>query len=174
VAATAAILLTISPILMVAGAPLGMLSRQSILGASLQITLVNAFFAGVLLLFLIVGTSPKSKLVHSSFLEFFGYISYGLYLVHPMVFRIYDKVTGRFWPWLQPSAGHFGLIVLRFAAVSIIAVSLAYISRKYYEEWFLQLKDRIAPGPAKASVKVVVTAPSATVSAGEASESLSR
>jgi peptidoglycan/LPS O-acetylase OafA/YrhL len=173
-AAGAAILLLIAPILMVAGAPFGMLSRQSILGASLQITLVNVFFAGVLLLFLIVGSSPKSKLVRSSFLEFFGYISYGLYLVHPMIFRIYDKVAGKFWPWLQPSAGHFGLIVLRFAVVSIMAVSLAYISRKYYEEWFLQLKDRIAPEPATAPVKVVVTAPAATVSAGEASESLSR
>jgi len=172
-AAGAAILLTIAPILMVAGAPFGMLSRQFILGASLQITLVNTFFAGVLLLFLVVGSSPQSKLVHSLFLEFFGYISYGLYLVHPMVFRIYDKVTGKFWPWLQPSAGHFGLIVLRFAVVSATAVGLAYISRKYYEEWFLKLKDRVAPEPPRAPVKVVVTVPSATVSAGEA-ESLSR
>jgi peptidoglycan/LPS O-acetylase OafA/YrhL len=173
-AAGAAILLAIAPILMVAGAPFGMLSRQFILGASLQITLVNTFFAGVLLLFLVVGSSPQSKLVHSSFLEFFGYISYGLYLVHPMVFRIYDKVTGKFWPWLQPSAGRFGLIVLRFAVVSATAVGLAYISRKYYEEWFLKLKDRIALEPPKAPVKVLVTVPSATVSAGEASESLSR
>jgi peptidoglycan/LPS O-acetylase OafA/YrhL len=173
-AAGAAILLTIAPVLMIAGTPFGMLSRQTILGASLQITLVNVFFAGVLLLFLIVGSSPNSKLVHSSFLGFFGYISYGLYLVHPMVFRVYDKLTGKFWPWLQPSEGRFGLIVLRFAVVSIVAVSVAYISRKYYEEWFLQLKDRIAPEPATAPVKVVVTAPSATVSAGEASESLSR
>src|SRR6202163_2391493 len=150
-----AFLLTMATILMIAGAPFGMLSRQTILGASLQITLVNTFFAGVLLLFLVVGSSPQSKLVHSSFLEFFGYISYGLYLVHPMVFRVYDKVTGKFWPWLQPSAGRFGLIVLRFAVVSATAVGLAYISRKYYEEWFLKLKDRIALEPPKAAVKVV-------------------
>jgi hypothetical protein len=58
--------------------------------------------------------------------------------------------------------------------VSATAVGLAYISRKYYEEWFLKLKDRIALEPPKAAVKVVVTVPSATVSAGEASESISR
>jgi peptidoglycan/LPS O-acetylase OafA/YrhL len=171
--ATAAGLLTIAPILLIAGAPFGILSRQTILGASLEITLVNSFFAGVLLLFLIVGSSPHRMLVLSPSLQFFGYISYGLYLVHPMIFRIYDRLTGRFWPWLQPSAGYFGLIVLRFAVVSAAAVGVAFISRKYYEEWFLQLKDRVAPQPAKTPVKLVVTAPSAT-SAGEASESLSQ
>jgi peptidoglycan/LPS O-acetylase OafA/YrhL len=172
-AATTAGLLTIAPILMIVGAPFGILSRQTILGASLEITLVNAFFAGVLLLFLIVGSSPHRTFVLSPSLQFFGYISYGLYLVHPMIFRIYDRITGRFWPWLQPSAGHFGLIVLRFAVVSAAAIGLAFISRKYYEEWFLQLKDRVTPDPAKTPVKLVVTAPPAT-SAGEASESLGR
>jgi peptidoglycan/LPS O-acetylase OafA/YrhL len=56
-------------------------------------------------------------------------------------------------------------------------VGLAYMSRKYYEEWFLQLKDRAAPQfakakrpaqkPADTTVKVVPAA----VAAKEASES---
>jgi peptidoglycan/LPS O-acetylase OafA/YrhL len=90
--------------------------------------------AGLVLLFLVLGTSSRKGLVNGSTLQFFGYISYGLYLFHPMIFRIYDKVTRIFWPWLQPSVGHFGLIVLRFAVVSAAAIGLSFISRKYYEE----------------------------------------
>jgi peptidoglycan/LPS O-acetylase OafA/YrhL len=146
-----------------------MLSRQTMLGASLQLTLVNTFFAGLLLLFLVLGTSSRKWLVNSTILAFFGYISYGLYLIHPLIFRIYDKVTARFWPWLHPSVGHFGLIVLRFAVVSATAIGLAYLSRKYYEEWFLRRKEPIAPQPAERAVKVVVTVPSAAI-ANEASE----
>ena len=110
-------------------------------------------------------------MVGSSVLQFFGYISYGLYLVHPMIFRVYDRVTRISWPWLQPSAEHFSLIVLRFAVVSAAAVGLSYVSRRYYEEWFLRLKDRVAPQPAE-TVKVVVAAPAPAVAATEASEPL--
>jgi peptidoglycan/LPS O-acetylase OafA/YrhL len=147
-----------------------MLSHQTMLGASLQLTVVNTFFAGLLLLFLVLGTGSRKWLVNSTVLVFFGYISYGLYLIHPMVFRLYDKVTGRFWPWLQPSVGHFGLIVLRFAVVSATAIGLAYLSREYYEEWFLRRKERIAPQLVETPVKVVVTVPSAAAIATEASE----
>jgi len=169
-AAGATLLLMIAMILMIAGAPFGMLSRQTMLGASLQLTLVNTFFAGLLLLFLVLGTSSRKWLVNSTILAFFGYISYGLYLIHPMIFRVYDKVTGRFWPWLQPSVGHFGLIVLRFAVVSATAIGLAYISREYYEEWFLRRKERIPAQPAETPAKIVVTVPSAAAIATEASE----
>ena len=172
-AAAAAFLLSMATIFLIAGAPFGMLSRQTLVGASLQLTLVNIFFAGLLLLFLVLGSGPRRSLLHFSSLGFFGCISYGLYLIHPMLFRIYDSAVRRFWPGLQPSLGHFGLIVFRFAIVSVAAIGLSYISRKYYEEWFLQLKDRVAPQPAETAVNaVVLTPPSNPVAAAEASESL--
>jgi peptidoglycan/LPS O-acetylase OafA/YrhL len=150
-----------------------MLSRQRMLGASLQLTLVNAFFAGLLLLFLLIGSGPKNKRVHSSVLQFFGFISYGLYLVHSLIFRLYDTAIAKLWPLLQPSVEHFNLIVLRFLVVSFIAIGVSYLSRRYYEEWFLRLKDRIAPEPPKNRATVVVpTAPS--VGTPEPSESLTR
>jgi peptidoglycan/LPS O-acetylase OafA/YrhL len=167
----ATLLLIVAPILLLAGAPFGMLSRQTMVGASLQITLVNAFFAGLLLLFLILGSGSRKWLIRSSILGFFGYISYGLYLVHPMLFRGYDRLTQMFWPGLQPSVGHFGLIVFRYVIVSAASIGLSFISRKYYEEWFLQLKDRVDPelvAERPANV-VVLTPPSTSV---EASESL--
>ncbi len=140
----AAFLLSMTPILLFAAAPFGVLSRQTLLGASLQLTLVNTFFTGLLVLFLVLGSGSLKSLVNSGLLRFFGYISYGLYLIHLMIFHVYDKLTSEFWPALQPSVEHFGLIVLRFAVGSAAAIGLAYLSRKYYEEWFLQLKDRVA------------------------------
>ena len=166
----AALLFAVATASMIAGAPFGMLSRLTMLGASLQLTVANTFFTGLLLLFLLLGSSSRKRLVNSATLAFFGYISYGLYLVHPMLFRLYGQVTYKFWPRLQPSVGHFDLIVLRFAVVSAAAIGLSYLSRKYYEEWFLQMKERKASQPAETDVKVAVTAP-ASAAAAEPSES---
>ena len=142
-----ALLLTVAPMLAVAGTPFGILTRQRLLGAALQYTLINVFFAGFLLLFLLLGTGSRKHYVARPVLQFFGYISYGLYLFHFMIFRIYDKGTRAYWPQLQPSAGHFGLVMVRFAVAGGVAVGLAYLSRRYYEEKFLSLKDRVVPTP---------------------------
>jgi peptidoglycan/LPS O-acetylase OafA/YrhL len=175
----ASVLLATAIILLIAGAPFGVLSRQTMLGASLQLTLVNTFFVGLLVLFLVLGSGSRKEWVNSSILRFFGYISYGLYLIHLMIFHGYDRLAQMFWPGLQPSVGHFDLIVLRFAIGSVAAIGLAYISRKYYEEWFLQLKDRVAPQfeqapmqkAAEPAMKVSVTKPAPSVTPREASES---
>jgi peptidoglycan/LPS O-acetylase OafA/YrhL len=171
VAAAASVLMGIPAILMIAGAHFGLLSRLDMLGASLQLTLVNAFFVGLLVLFLLLGSSPQKEWVNSASLQFFGYISYGLYLIHPLLFRIYDNVTRAFWPSFQPSNDRFALVPLRFAIVSAVAVGLSYLSRKYYEEWFLQWKDRAAP-PARTPVKPITSASVSPVNVREAPESL--
>ena len=161
----AVFLMSAGTALLFAGAPFGMLSRQTLLGASLQLTLVNTFFAGLLLSFLLLGSGSRRSLVNSPALAFFGYISYGLYLIHPLLFRLYGQLTRAFLPSLQPSASHFGLIVLRFAIVSAAAVALSYLSRKYYEEWFLRLKDRVAPQAAEPAAHVMASASPALVAA---------
>ena len=170
----AILLIAISVVLLIAGAPFGMLSRLTLVGASLQLTLVNAFFTGLLVLFLVIGSGSHKELVNSSVLRLFGYISYGLYLIHLMIFHLYDKITLMFWPRLHPSVGHFNLIVLRFAIGSALAIALAFISRNYYEEWFLQRKDHVAPNPEKMSVEATVkpaALPVTSVPSREASES---
>jgi peptidoglycan/LPS O-acetylase OafA/YrhL len=130
--------------LAVFGSPFGILTRECTLGAALQGVVVDAVFAGFLLLVLLLGTGAHRRYVNSPVLRFLGYISYGLYLVHLLVFRMYDKLCLSFWPSLQPTPGHFGLIVLRFFLVAGAAVGIAYLSRKYFEERFLRLKDRLA------------------------------
>jgi peptidoglycan/LPS O-acetylase OafA/YrhL len=140
------LLLTLTPAVALVGAPFGILTVQRVLGAAFQYTLVNLFFAGFLLLFLIVGTSAREEYVNNSVLRFFGYISYGLYLIHFLVFRFYDLFVMRFWPALEPTAEHFSLVCVRFVIVAAASTGLAYLSRKHYEERFLRLKDRFAQG----------------------------
>jgi len=126
------------------GWPFGILTRERVLGAALQETVIDLVFAGFLLLVLLLGTSAHRRYVNNSVLRFLGYISYGLYLIHLLVFRMYDKLCRNFWPWLQPTPGHFGLVVLRFFLAGGAAVGVAYLSRKYFEERFLRLKDQFA------------------------------
>lgn len=131
-----------------AGARFGIQTKERMLGASLQYTVVHIFFAGILVLFLLVGSSARKRWVNIATLQFFGYISYGLYLIHLMVFRIYDRISRKYWPPLLPSDGHFLLAVFRFLIAGGLAVGFAYLSRRYFEEAFLRLKDRFTPDTA--------------------------
>jgi peptidoglycan/LPS O-acetylase OafA/YrhL len=140
-----ALLLGSGILLGILGQPLGIATRERFLGVALQHTTINIFFAGVLLLFLLVGTGPRKHYVNNSVLRFFGYISYGLYLNHLLAFRMYDRICLRFRPGWVPSNEHFELVLLKFAVAGGFAIGAAYLSRKYFEEKFLQLKDRLAP-----------------------------
>jgi peptidoglycan/LPS O-acetylase OafA/YrhL len=129
------------------GAPWGIMTRNRLLGATLQHTVISILFSGVLLLCLLMGTGSWKKLINNSALQFFGYISYGLYLIHLLIFRLYDYFCHRFAASLLPRSDHFGLIVVRFVIAGSAAVLLAYLSRVHFEERFLVLKDRFAATP---------------------------
>jgi peptidoglycan/LPS O-acetylase OafA/YrhL len=64
-------------------------------------------------------------------LSFLGYISYGLYLVHPFVFLEFDKM-------LPGMTVNMPRLLLSTIAVLGISTALAYASRKYFEEFFLR------------------------------------
>ena len=126
------------------GGPFGILTRNVMLGAALQHTVVAILFSGLLLLVLLLGTGNRKQVVCNPALRFLGFISYGLYLVHLMMFRIYDRFCHRFAEGLLPRDHHFELVVLRFLMGAGAAIALAYVSRIYFENWFLRLKDRMA------------------------------
>jgi peptidoglycan/LPS O-acetylase OafA/YrhL len=138
-------LLGSSILLGLAGQPFGILTRNRPLGAALQFTTINGFFAGILLLFLLAGASSARRWVNFSPLRFLGYISYGLYLNHLLAFRLYDRVCRTYLPQLTPSSGHFSLVLLRFAMAGGGAIAAAYLSRRFFEEKFLRLKDSLVP-----------------------------
>jgi peptidoglycan/LPS O-acetylase OafA/YrhL len=116
-----------------------------LLGAGLQFTLINAFFAGILLLFLLAGTGTARRYVNLSGFRFLGYLSYGLYLDHLLAFRIYDWIYARYFPPLAVPVSDFARVFLRFALAGSGAITAAYLSRKYFEERFLRLKDSLVP-----------------------------
>jgi peptidoglycan/LPS O-acetylase OafA/YrhL len=132
--------------------PFAITSRQTAIGAAMQVVPWHAFFTAILGGFLLIGTTRWKSLVQFGILRFFGRISYGLYLVHLLAFDAFD----RFVRW----HGASGLIA-RFLVSAISAVLVAWFSREYFEERFLR---RRAPVPATTAV----SAPAATNPLGSA------
>ncbi|HEY6767097.1 MAG TPA: acyltransferase [Candidatus Sulfotelmatobacter sp.] len=125
--------------LLVIDKPLG----QHWAGGALHLTALNltctAAVAGALLL----GTSSWSGLIQVSILRFFGEISYGLYLIHVLLFNIFDNWQTWFFPRVTPYYLDFKFMLFRFMLCGGFAVLLAFLSRRYFEEPFLRLKDRL-------------------------------
>lgn len=145
-------------LLAVVGRPFGILTRNRLLGASLQWTTVHVLFAGILLFFLLAGTGSLRSFVNISVLRFLGYISYGLYLDHLLAFRMYDRICRHFFPQLLPSDGKFTLVFIRFVIGGGAAIAAAYLSRRFFEERFLRMKDFLAPDHSKPAEQVAAPA----------------
>jgi len=121
----------------------GVLTQRRLPGAIFILTAVHLFFLGVTGLTLLVGTSRWSFLVDRPVLRFFGEISYGLYLIHWLVFASFDAVLKRYGPGFFATLGRTEFIGLRFLCAGGTATMLAFLSRRYFEEPFLRLKNRV-------------------------------
>jgi peptidoglycan/LPS O-acetylase OafA/YrhL len=124
------------------GYPFGILRASRLLGFTLRETALNVLFAGVVALTLLAGTSRWEALVNRPVLQFFGQISYGVYLIHMLIFDLEDHVLGRVLLNLSAVSGRFGVMVLRFSIAGGFTVAIAYLSRWYFEEPFLRMKGR--------------------------------
>ena len=131
------------------GYPYGIFLASRLLGMTLRETALNLFFAGTLALTLLLGTSRWEAIVNWPVLRFFGDISYCVYLIHMLVFDLEDRFMGRLFPSLSP-AGHFGLMVLRFVIAATFTVAIASLSRTYFENPFLHMKERFERPATKA------------------------
>ena len=75
-------------------------------------------------------------------LSFYGYISYGLYLIHVEVYTLAKAfVLRHFRPELLNHLGFFSFAVL---LCILLATAIAFLSRRYFEAPILRLKDRFA------------------------------
>jgi peptidoglycan/LPS O-acetylase OafA/YrhL len=99
----------------------------------------SILFAGALLGMLHLGSGPAHRWVTPRPLRYLGRISYGLYLIHPLVL---EAVDSRF----APTAGSgLGQLAVRFALMSGISVVIAAVSRETFEAWWLGERRRPAP-----------------------------
>jgi len=130
------------------GTPLGIWRGSTFFGAIFRRTAVNVFFTGMLGATLLLGSSRLKWIVNRPVLQWFGEISYGLYLVHMLAFDFVNHWIMRFDPRAYAELpSRFGLTALRFVLSVALAVAAAYLSRHYFEESFLKLKDRWNPSP---------------------------
>jgi peptidoglycan/LPS O-acetylase OafA/YrhL len=144
------------------GLPYGILTKMSTTGQALQWVPWNLWL-GSMFGFSILAASGKWKwLITSRILAFFGSISYGLYIYHRFCFWTYH--------WIAKRTGfeaklHWSLwesLWIEMICGTGAAILVAYLSRKYFEEWFLRLKDKL---PGQPSVAMPVDVPAATAQA---------
>jgi len=77
-------------------------------------------------------------------LEFVGEISYGVYLMHNLFFDVFDSLATKHFAALAPGHLDFLLASARFLVVALVTIACAWLSRWYFEEPFLKLKERFA------------------------------
>ena len=109
----------------IAGAPFGLLSRERLLGMTFRQTVLNVFFLGALVLVLLVGSGRWKRFVRFKPLLVLGEISYGVYLVHTLVFWLVDRGIEIAFPQWPPFTGHFLWILARFVLAMGVTFSSA-------------------------------------------------
>ncbi len=80
----------------------------------------------------------------SRVLSFFGYISYGLYLVHQLIFNTMDHLL-QGTPLEITKHPRAGSLLANTVLCVTVSTAIAWLSRRYFEAFFLRQKDRIVP-----------------------------
>jgi peptidoglycan/LPS O-acetylase OafA/YrhL len=125
------------------GIPLGIMSRQRPVGVALEIVPFHFLFTALLCISLLLGSSAWKAAVTSKSLQFLGRISYGLYLVHLLIFDLYTHSVVHFWKDGANTSLLLPLII-RTVVCGGASIGIAFLSRKYFEESFLYLKNRLS------------------------------
>ena len=126
------------------GIPFGIITHQEAVGAALQVTPWHFLFVALIGLCLLVGSSRQKRFVQVKSFQFLGEVSYGLYLYHLLIFTLFDhfaRSTG-ISSTIDPI---FMLLIRLFLIVSAIAILASLLSRRLFEDRFLNLKTRLAP-----------------------------
>ncbi len=127
------------PMLFAGIALLVLVSAHPLAESAVSSTACNLASAGLLSCMLLVGTNRWRRLVDRPVLKFFGFISYGLYLIHVLAFRLVEILFSRPLLALSSAGDPTAAMLLRFVASSSFAIAVAYLSRRSLEEKFLRM-----------------------------------
>jgi peptidoglycan/LPS O-acetylase OafA/YrhL len=111
-----------------------LLTRRKPVGAAMQLASADLLFGGVVALALVAGSRFPEIARRGRFLQYFGAISYCLYLVHQFAFWTFDR-------FVSIDAAPRALIS-RAAIVLAVSVGVAELSRRYIERPCLALRPR--------------------------------
>jgi peptidoglycan/LPS O-acetylase OafA/YrhL len=120
--------------------PFGIALRHTALGAALEVVPWHFAFTALLGFFLLIGTTENKRYVQSAWLRFLGRISYGLYLVHLLMFDVVDYFGKHGLPGIGKTS--IPQLLWRAALACGSSILIAFLSRKYFEDWFLAQKSR--------------------------------
>lgn len=103
------------------------------------VSFIDNEIISVVTVFLIIGQIEKSnRIVNLSipFFEFIGKISYGIYVIHPLIIFYLSKIIV-----ISDKTAVLNYILVYFS-VFATTITLSYISYRYYEKRFLDMKDK--------------------------------
>jgi peptidoglycan/LPS O-acetylase OafA/YrhL len=123
------------------GYPFGILTRTTPVGVALQYVPWNLASAALLGLFLWIGTGRWRAIVVPRPLMFLGKISYGLYLYHLLAFQGFQWIVVRTRLYEHLHLSRWEQLWARMLLGGSAAILGAFLSRRYFEEPFLRLKD---------------------------------
>jgi peptidoglycan/LPS O-acetylase OafA/YrhL len=118
------------------------LNRTSVMGRAFESEPFLFLFACLLMLALYFGDHPLVLRLTRP-LRFFGYISYGLYLIHWALFIVFNAILYAHLPPLKLLT--VPLLFGNFLAYLAVVTGICYLSRRYFEEFFLRQKDKLVP-----------------------------
>lgn len=130
---------TALPVFLIGASALVLVSEFPRFEPAFSASACNLASAGLLSCALLIGTSRRSFLVDRPMLKFFGFISYGLYLVHLLGYRLAEILFSHWYPRLISSGRPTTAMFLRFLAGTVISIVIAYASRRSLEEKFLRM-----------------------------------
>ncbi|MGH9513900.1 MAG: acyltransferase family protein [Terriglobales bacterium] len=102
-------------------------------------TACNVACLGFLSSMLLMGTNRWHFLADRPVLKFLGFISYGLYLIHVLVFKLIEIIFRPAFPALISVGMPTAAMLVRFLLGSGLAIGIAYLSRRSLEEKFLRM-----------------------------------
>lgn len=114
---------------------------------------LRAEYIAILSLFLIMSQiegKPKFINLENKYLDFVGKISYGIYVIHPLIIFILSAI----WLNLHIDLPAFLQYIIIYVIVPCITILLAWISYEKYEKPFLKLKNRFAIVKSSNSMKL--------------------